>query len=587
MRAKILVIAPNEQIKKLYEEAKNDFPELLLDIRVSNLANAIALVRNVEINYDVIIARGETAQMISRVTSIPLIKIQFMAFDVLSAIRQAESLHMPFAMIGYYPMIKHAIRINEMLNYDLDIFTIQDDEDMELKMREIKAKGYSIVVCGMGADHIARCIGMIPIVVTTSMEAVADSLNQTMIISRSVVRSKREIEFYKSILMECEYRVLVYNSHKELVFNSFDKDAAYPISICEKLLQHPSGTQIVEKIHNGMMYVIRQRQNDVNGEIYSVFSFLLKSMPYIPQRNEIRVFSKDDVYDAFLMHFPQFSGNAGAKIGVDIQVVAKANSPVLLIGENGTGKEQIAALLFVNGSYADKPYYVIDAETIGDKGWNTLMYGDDSLLVESGYTIYIKNLDRVSPARLNNLKTIIIDSGLENRLKLIFSCTVIPGAKLPNQIRTFQNELGALSIQLKPLRQRSSIEIQTLIAMYINTIDDRYGKSVIGLSPEAEKMMLDYQWPDNLQQLRRVISDLVINTDTSYIQAELVKKVLYDERSNLTSSFALSSVLDINKRMSEIEKDVARAVLLMTNGNRSQAAAKLGISRTTLWRLLS
>lgn len=587
MRAKILVIAPNEQIKKLYEEAKNDFPELLLDIRVSNLANAIALVRNVEINYDVIIARGETAQMISRVTSIPLIKIQFMAFDVLSAIRQAESLHMPFAMIGYYPMIKHAIRINEMLNYDLDIFTIQDDEDMELKMREIKAKGYSIVVCGMGADHIARCIGMIPIVVTTSMEAVADSLNQTMIISRSVVRSKREIEFYKSILMECEYRVLVYNSHKELVFNSFDKDAAYPISICEKLLQHPSGTQIVEKIHNGMMYVIRQRQNDVNGEIYSVFSFLLKSMPYIPQRNEIRVFSKDDVYDAFLMHFPQFSGNAGAEIGVDIQVVAKANSPVLLIGENGTGKEQIAALLFVNGSYADKPYYVIDAETIGDKGWNTLMYGDDSLLVESGYTIYIKNLDRVSPARLNNLKTTIIDSGLENRLKLIFSCTVIPGAKLPTQIRTFHNELGALSIQLKPLRQRSSIEIQTLIAMYINTIDDRYGKSVIGLSPEAEKMMLDYQWPDNLQQLRRVISDLVINTDTSYIQAELVKKVLYDERSNLTSSFALSSVLDINKRMSEIEKDVARAVLLMTNGNQSQAAAKLGISRTTLWRLLS
>ena len=59
------------------------------------------------------------------------------------------------------------------------------------------------------------------------------------------------------------------------------------------------------------------------------------------------------------------------------------------------------------------------------------------------------------------------------------------------------------------------------------------------------------------------------------------------EKSKLTSSLALSSVIDINKKMSEIEKDVARAVLLKSNGNQSLAAQRLGISRTTIWRLLS
>ncbi|MGN0907600.1 MAG: helix-turn-helix domain-containing protein, partial [Bullifex sp.] len=76
-------------------------------------------------------------------------------------------------------------------------------------------------------------------------------------------------------------------------------------------------------------------------------------------------------------------------------------------------------------------------------------------------------------------------------------------------------------------------------------------------------------------------------TDSAYIQAEQVEKCLEAEKTKLTSSLALSSVIDINKKMSEIEKDIARAVLLKTNGNQSQAAQKLGISRTTMWRLLS
>ena len=149
------------------------------------------------------------------------------------------------------------------------------------------------------------------------------------------------------------------------------------------------------------------------------------------------------------------------------------------------------------------------------------------------------------------------------------------------------NELGVITIQLKPLRQRRSSDVSTLFAMYINTMDEKYGKNVIGLTAEAESLMLEYQWPDNLLQLRRVLSDLVVNTSSSYIDADLVRRVLEDEKLKLTSSQALSSVIDINKKMSEIEKDVARAVVLKTNGNQSQAAQRLGISRTTLWRLLS
>ena len=588
MEVKVLVIAPSEPIKNRFEDARKDFPDLILDVKVANLASAIALVNNLGDDYDVVIARGETARLVSQHIAIPLVEMQMSGFDVLSAIRQAESLHMPFAVVGYEQMTRSAKRLNEMLGYDLDIYSVSSSEETIDMMKSIKQKGYNLVVCSMGADHAARYEGLIPIMVMTSNESVYDALKQTLLIGSHVVKSRAAVNFNRKLLYGAEDKMIVYNADCALVLNTFDETMTYPVTLCEKLLQHKtSRNQKVERLHDGIMYSVSQQSIEVNGSSYIVFSFTTKPMPYIPQRNEIRIFSKDEVYDAFLMHFPQFASSISDDLGVDISSTAKASTPVMLLSEAGTGKEQIAALLYANGNYSNKPYYIIDIETLGDKGWNTLMYGDDSLLVESGLTIYLRHLDKISSQRLQHLKTIVNDSSLEKRIKLIFSCDIIPGTKLPGEIVEFINELGVITIQLKPLRQRRSSDVSTLFAMYINTMDEKYGKNVIGLTPEAEKLMLEYQWPDNLLQLRRVLSDLVVNTNSSYIDADLVRRVLEDEKLKLTSSQALSSVIDINKKMSEIEKDVARAVVLKTNGNQSQAAQKLGISRTTLWRLLS
>jgi len=588
MEIKVLVIAPSEPIKNRFEEARKDFPDLIMDIKVANLANAIALVTNLGDEYDVVIARGETARLVSQHIAIPLVEMQMSGFDVLSAIRQAESLHMPFAVVGYEQMTRSAKRLNEMLGYDLDIYSVSSSEETVDVMKSIKQKGYNLVVCSLGSDHAARYEGLIPIMVMTSNESVYDALKQTLLIGSHVVKSRMAVNFNRKLLTEGEQKMIVYTSDCVLVLNTFSEDETYPVALCEKLLQHKtSRDQTVERLHDGVMYSVRQQSVEVNGSGYIVFTFMTRPMPYIPQRNEIRIFSKDEVFDAFLMHFPQFASSISDDLGVDISSTAKASTPVMLLGEAGTGKEQIAALLYVNGNYSNKPYYIIDIETLGDKGWNTLMYGDDSLLVESGLTIYLRHLDKISSQRLQHLKAIVNDSSLEKRIKLIFSCDIIPGTKLPGEIVEFINELGVITIQLKPLRQRRSSDVSTLFAMYINTMDEKYGKNVIGLTAEAERLMLEYQWPDNLLQLRRVLSDLVVNTSSSYIDADLVRRVLEDEKLKLTSSQALSSVIDINKKMSEIEKDVARAVVLKTNGNQSQAAQRLGISRTTLWRLLS
>lgn len=589
MTIKVLVIAPSEAIKDSFLEISKKFPEIELTIKVANLANAVPLVKSAASQFDLIIARGETAIIIKKTVTTPVVEIPISGPDILSAITQAEQLKMPFAVMGYASMTNNAKRIKDLLKLDIEIFTISQFSEMEYTLKTIKNNGYRIVVCGMGAaDNIARRVGLNPINVMTSAITVDETLNRACFIGRIIVEGKERTKFFLHLTEISGKKYIVYSQDYVQVFNSFEDDCTIPIQICEKLLPNVTEErQIIKRNINGQIYDIDQSMINFGDERYMIFAFDIKKTIISPQKGGVRVYSKDTVYTAFLTHYPQFSDTSKETLGIDLSVVSKTNIPILILGEPGTGKEQIASLIYINSQFSNHPYYLIDAEEISDKNWNNLIYGEESVFVQTGITIYLRNVDKLSQTRLNQIKTLVIDSQIETRNKLIFSVDTIPGAKTNEAILDFINTIGASTISLKPLRQRSKEEFLTLITLYINTLDEKYGRNVVGMTKEAEDLFLSYQWPDNLQQLRRVITDIVINTETAYIQAEQVEKSLEAEKSKLTSSLALTSVIDINKKMSEIEKDVARAVLLKSNGNQSLAAQRLGISRTTIWRLLS
>lgn len=589
MKIKVLVIAPSEAIKESFWEISKQFPELELTVKVANLANAVPLVKSAASQFDLIVARGETAIIIKKTVSTPVVEIPISGSDILSAITQAEQLKMPFAVMGYASMTNNAKRIKDLLKLNIDIFTISQFSEMEYTLKTIKNNGYRIVVCGMGAaDNIARRVGLNPINVMTSDITVDETLYRALSVGKIIVEGKDRTKFFLHLTKISGKKYIIYSEDYVQVFNTFEDDCTVPVQICEKLLPNVTQErQNIKKNINGMVYDIDQSIVNIGDDRYMVFAFDIKKTIIPPQKGGIRVYSKDTVYTAFLTHYPQFSDTSKETLGIDLSFVSKTNLPILILGEPGTGKEQIASLIYINSNFSNRPYYLIDAEVLSDKNWNNLIYGEESVFVQTGITIYIRNVDKLSQARLSQIKALITDSQIETRNKLIFSVDTIPGAKTNDVILDFINTIGASTILLKPLRQRSKEEFLTLITLYINTLDEKYGRNVVGMTKEAEDMLLKYQWPDNLQQLRRVITDIVLNTETAYIQALQVEKSLEAEKTKLTSSLALSSVIDINKKMSEIEKDVARAVLLKSNGNQSQAAQRLGISRTTMWRLLS
>lgn len=585
-KTKILAVVPSENIRTFIDEVVSSRNDVKVDTFVASLYSGAELAEQKSSGYDIVIARGETAAMIHSVVTIPVVDIPFSFYDVLHATRLADNFNLPYAIVGFTSVTSIAHMLRELLQLKLDIFTLYELDEAPSLIQELKDKGYRLIVSGMGTDHIVRRSGMNSILITTGKDSVATAIGHAVNLCTSLVKEKQKNQFLSEIVTNSCEEVLIFNASNAIIYStiqSLDKEMAMSLAVKE-LQTSFSGDSETQKFLNDKTVKMKRLTIPIQNETYTAFYFQVNKTAYVPQKNEIRVFSKDSAVDTFLRHFPESANSANGEGAYD--QLASMSCPVMLFGETGTGKEQIAATIYTKGALQNYPYYVIDFDILDDKAWKYIISSPNSPLMEKNNTIFFRKIDRLSFSKIDKLRTVIVDSMLCERARVLFSCTTVPGGKIPTQVIELMNTIGCQTVRLVPLRKRVS-EFHMLLSLYINTANFDCAKQVIGLSQAAKDLMAEYQWPDNLTQFKRVVTQLVSSSLSPYIQEEQVKKVLEEENLNLKSSAALSSVINLTKSLKEIEKDVARAVLLKTNGNQSQAAIKLGISRTTFWRMLN
>ena len=102
IRTRILGIAPYDGMRTAMENAAQAYPNVLLDVQTGDLDEGQAIVQNIPPNtYDCIISRGGTADLIRRVTDLPVVDIQISVYDVLRAIKLAENYTDLYAIVGF------------------------------------------------------------------------------------------------------------------------------------------------------------------------------------------------------------------------------------------------------------------------------------------------------------------------------------------------------------------------------------------------------------------------------------------------------------------------------------------------------
>ena len=149
-------------------------------------------------------------------------------------------------------------------------------------------------------------------------------------------------------------------------------------------------------------------------------------------------------------------------------------------------------------------------------------------------------------------------------------------------VQSLYVKLELSSIFISPLRDQPE-EIRSFASHFLNCYNSQYVKHLLGFREDAIELLYKHPWYMNIEELRQTIKKLVMACDANYISADAVNQVLL----SLPNYTLDAAPIDLTKTLDEIELDIIKHVLINENMSHSQAAARLGISRSTLWRKLN
>ena len=222
---------------------------------------------------------------------------------------------------------------------------------------------------------------------------------------------------------------------------------------------------------------------------------------------------------------------------------------------------------------------------LGDRQFDYLLRSEKSPLLEGGRGIYFKRIDALGEEAQKMLAIYVCDSLLHRRNRVIYSCEAnfqeTPDGLL---ISCLLGESGqeCMTLRLPSLRERAG-DIPSIASIYINDLNTVLGKQVAGLDPVSMELLQEFQWRSNITQLKNVLRELVLITDGAFVCGSDTERVLQKEefyRNKPVSTDFLKGTLE------EITLNAINGVLAEEGMNQSNAARRLEISRSTLWRKL-
>ena len=179
------------------------------------------------------------------------------------------------------------------------------------------------------------------------------------------------------------------------------------------------------------------------------------------------------------------------------------------------------------------------------------------------------------------------DTALATRCHVVLTANDMPGGSESDQA-AFVTERFACAVSVAPAIVEQGAA-STKVARYLEYLANAFGTAAPTLSAAATKTLDAYRWPRNYLQLREVSERLYILVGAGTVDRAVAEEVLAQEDVIKTATFGaptLESDLYILRPLIDTERDIAHLVVDHLHGNRTRAAEVLGISRTTLWRLL-
>lgn len=288
------------------------------------------------------------------------------------------------------------------------------------------------------------------------------------------------------------------------------------------------------------------------------------------------------------------NSEAFKKIYNKIRLVAPTNMSILILGESGTGKEHIAENIHARSKRAGKPFIAVDCGLLSKELAASDLFGHEKGAFTgaehkrlgvweeaAGGTLFLDEIGNLSIEVQQMLLRALEakryrptggnrDKKADVRIIAATNEDLLTAIAEKRFRADLYQRLKEYTIQIPPLRECRE-DIMPLADFFLNLANEEFEKQVKGFDAEARKWMLAHAWGGNVRELKRVVRMAVLHTEGDTVTADTLE---FDE---------MLSAADASLALDDMEKEQIIRALERAKGNRTLAAALLGIGRTTLY----
>ena len=638
MDYRIAIIIPNtpayETAKKLLEKKHLDYP-----LYKASGSEAVEIAESlIKKGTRLIISTGFTYSLLQEKLSIPLIELPFSSLDAAIAIKKASSYSNRIVHIGTKKLFHYLIKSVEFLGIDEDsisFYELTPGKTLEEQTVDAISKGFDVIIGGYIIAKTARQYGKHGIEVDVDESVIEAAVRNGQELIVRMIEEEQQHMLEKVILQTTSDGIIALNNDQHIILanpaaekiigidpvglslkDAFEKNNVVDIDAItiEQIEHHAQYTPIV----------LNESPIEINNEqIGSVIS--IKS---VSELHEMSYKTRNDLFVKGLWAEHTFESIKGSSKAITLakekaQIYAKYNSPVLIFGETGTGKELFAQSIhnssrrkmqpWVPVNCASLPENLIESELFGYvKGAFTGANKEGKMgffELADGGTIFLDEISEL-PISIQSKLLRVIQEGDVIRVggdKIIHVDVRVICSSNKDLIKLIKGKkfkedlfyrLSVLEIKLPPLRERPD-DIEALCYTFLKKFNEIHGKNITSITPDALSAIKSFPLMGNVRELSNIIERMVIFTNENEINKQVLLNTIEFTDTSASEFFKLNSDTaqqydpeartDAESRSSNLknaEKEIILKTLEENNGNKAATARALGIDPSTLWRKL-
>ena len=292
-----------------------------------------------------------------------------------------------------------------------------------------------------------------------------------------------------------------------------------------------------------------------------------------------------------------------------IKMVAKTKAKLLIMGENGTGKEVLAQLVHYYSARSHKPMININCGAIPSELVESELFGHEKGAFTGAHerkegcfeladnsTLFLDEVGEMpKPIQVKLLRAVELGSfrrvGGKEEIDVDVSLISATNKILMDQVKSgsFREDLfyrlNVIELYVPPLRHRKE-DIPLLVRYYKNLFVDRYNMEDIEFTDDSISMFMEYDWPGNVRELKNIVERCIVLSNGGKVDLKVIPTRIHQKENIYPVSHANSNSnmlqISIGSSLEEIERQVIDKTLNSVDNNKTEAAKILGFSRKTL-----